>query len=270
MQQGAGQRELLPHPVRVGFDELIGLVVELEQAEESTRALARDRGVDLVQARHERQKLAARELRVQIGRLREIADTTLDLARLVEHVEAGDVCGATARPHQARQHADRGRLAGPVGAEETEDLPGTDLESDVASGDEFAVALAQADGLDNRRGGRGHGRQQLSRAVCRTRGSDWRNSPPPGNDDWEALRGSGAQGLRGSRAQGLRGSGAQGTLAASGSSVSAAMTSASRMAPNSAQASSHCRRPLRSRDIHAAQPHESGHPRGSALSYASR
>jgi hypothetical protein len=59
-------------------------------------------------------------------------------------------CGPPAgRLQEGGQHVDRGRLAGPVGPEEAEDLPPADVEVDAAHGGEVAVLLHEALDLDD-------------------------------------------------------------------------------------------------------------------------
>ena len=70
------------------------------------------------------------------------------------HVEAGDGGAAAGRLDQRAEHRDGGRLAGPVWAQEAEDLAGRDLEVDPAHGLDLAVALGEAAHGDGRRGGR--------------------------------------------------------------------------------------------------------------------
>ena len=64
--------------------------------------------------------------------LRHVADPTADLLRLLEKVDAGDGRLPTRRDEEGREHPQRGRLAGAVGSEEAEDLPGSDVEVDAA------------------------------------------------------------------------------------------------------------------------------------------
>src|SRR2546426_6079605 len=53
---------------------------------------------------------------------------------LARNVEAGHAGAAAGRRDRRREHADRGRLARPVGAEEAEHFPGGHLESDALHG----------------------------------------------------------------------------------------------------------------------------------------
>jgi hypothetical protein len=59
---------------------------------------------------------------------------------------------------EAGEHPDGGRLAGPVGAEEADDLAGTDLEGDPPHGLVVAVGLHEVGDADQ-------GRRSVRRAA---------------------------------------------------------------------------------------------------------
>src|SRR5689334_2873781 len=61
---------------------------------------------------------------------------------------AGDAGLAAGRRQQARQHPDRRRLAGAVGADKTEDVTGRDVERDPVDGDEAAEPPGEIVDLD--------------------------------------------------------------------------------------------------------------------------
>ena len=84
-----------------------------------------------------------------------------DLAGRVGELAVGpavDGGGAGGRGDQAEQHAQGGRLAGAVGAEEAGDRPLVDLEVEVVDGEHVAEALGEPVHAD-----RGHGVSFLSR-----------------------------------------------------------------------------------------------------------
>ena len=70
-------------------------------------------------------------LRIDGRRLGKIANPLLHLERLIEDVEAGDLCGSCRGRHEAGQHAHRRGLARSVGAEESYDLAFGDLKRDL-------------------------------------------------------------------------------------------------------------------------------------------
>ena len=59
--------------------------------------------------------------------------------RLAAQVGAGDGRLAGGRREERREHPERGGLAGPVRAEEAEDLAGADVEVDAADGFDVAA-----------------------------------------------------------------------------------------------------------------------------------
>jgi hypothetical protein len=87
------------------------------------------------------------------GRLLELdADPLAQAAGAVGGVEPEDAGAAAVRAAQPLQDLDRRGLAGPVGAEDAEDLPPLDLEADPGERDLLAVALGEVPGLDDRHG----------------------------------------------------------------------------------------------------------------------
>src|SRR5262249_24561541 len=63
-------------------------------------------------------------------------------------VEPEDLDRPGGGPRDAEHHVDRGRLAGPVGAEEGHDLPGLESEGHTADGVDVAEVLGGPRGLD--------------------------------------------------------------------------------------------------------------------------
>ncbi len=101
------------------------------------------------------QRLAPGEVGVQAQLTGQVAAARLDRQRLAAAVPAEDEGAPGRRPDQVQQHADGGRLAGAVGAEEAEHLARPDLQVEVddAAAAPPAVALGQPLGDDGRRGG---------------------------------------------------------------------------------------------------------------------
>src|SRR5690606_21171503 len=69
--------------------------------------------------------------------------------RLAGQAEAGAPPLPARRPQEAAQHLEGGRLAGPVRAEQPEDLPARDGEADVVARREVADALGEPARLDD-------------------------------------------------------------------------------------------------------------------------
>ena len=89
------------------------------------------------------------EIVVEADRIGQIADTALDRERLARRIEAEHAHLALRDVGQAEHHQDRRRLAGAVGAEQTENLAAPDVERDVIDGDRGPVGLGEAFGLDD-------------------------------------------------------------------------------------------------------------------------
>src|ERR1019366_5584366 len=75
--------------------------------------------------------------------LAHVADVGLDLLRLGPNVKSRHRSGAARRRQNPSQHADRGRLARAIRAEEAENLALLHFEADTVYGDEAAEALLQ-------------------------------------------------------------------------------------------------------------------------------
>ena len=88
--------------------------------------------------------------------LGDIADPPPDLARVRTKVDAGDGRRTGGRTEQGGEHAQRRGLARTVGSEQTDDLPGADLEVDALHGSDGAglglERAGQAVRLDHRVG----------------------------------------------------------------------------------------------------------------------
>ena len=87
-----------------------------------------------MQSRLKANELATGHQRVERRLLERDADRLADLARLGDDVVAGDLRGAARGAQERGEHADRGRLAGAVRAEEGVDLALGDVEVDAAHG----------------------------------------------------------------------------------------------------------------------------------------
>src|SRR5262249_43199348 len=96
------------------------------------RMRRRRRMWDPVEARHEFQILAYREILVEAEALGHVADVAFDLVRLRADVIAQAGAAALIGCEQPAQHADGRRLARPVGAEKAVDLPALHPHREVA------------------------------------------------------------------------------------------------------------------------------------------
>ena len=99
-------------------------------------ALANLRVGEVVDAAVQLDVLGDRQVLVQGEPLAHVADVALDDLALGEDVAADDARLPAARRQQPGQHPDRRRLAGAVGAEESEDFAFAHVERDAIDGDE--------------------------------------------------------------------------------------------------------------------------------------
>ena len=128
------------HPARVGARRAVGGRLEVERREHLRGARL---GIGLVHAVEPalEDELAAPGLgRIGRAALRDIADPLADRLGLAAQVGAGHGRLARRGRQQRGEHAQRGGLAGPVRAEEAEDLAGADVEVDTADGFHFGLA----------------------------------------------------------------------------------------------------------------------------------
>ena len=96
------------------------------------------------------QRVAPGEVRIQTQLTGQVAAARLDRQGVAAAVQPEDERAAFRGPDEVQQHADGGRLAGPVGAEEAEDLARPDLEVEPDDAAALAVALGQLLGEDRR------------------------------------------------------------------------------------------------------------------------
>ena len=118
-------------------------------ANSSRHAVARLAAGDAVDAGEEAEVLLDGQVRVQREGLRHVAGLVLDALALRADVAAGDQRAAAGRLQQPAQHLDRRGLAGPVRAEEAEDLTALDAQRELVDGAHLAEATGQAVGDDD-------------------------------------------------------------------------------------------------------------------------
>jgi hypothetical protein len=151
VQQGRGEVQAALHAARVGLDAAVDRLVQADQLGHLADLLGQDRAAQPVQASLQAEQLPAGLLGVEAGLLEGHADQPAHLGRLTHHVVPEDRARAAGGLQQGGEHADDGRLAGPVGAEEPVDLGLVDVEADAADGLDVAEAAHEIKGLD--RGG---------------------------------------------------------------------------------------------------------------------
>src|SRR4051794_5312338 len=105
------------------------------------------RPLEPVQAAHggdEAEEAVGRHVAVERRALRQVADLTLGLDRPLDDVVTHDRRGAAGRRDEAGQHPHRGRLPGPVRAQEAQHLAANEAEADVLHGVDRAEPLREA------------------------------------------------------------------------------------------------------------------------------
>ena len=132
---------------------VVGAVGERHEAEQLVRAPGRLGPRDVEVAREDQEVLAHGQLEVERGVLGDDAEVALQLPRPDVGVDAQHLQLAGVARRQARQHPHRGRLAGPVRAEEAEAVARLDAEVDAVDRGDLSVGLGQAP-REHRGGGR--------------------------------------------------------------------------------------------------------------------
>jgi hypothetical protein len=126
LRQRDRDAHLLPHPLRVDADALVGrrrvqphLVQEVEELQARVVGVPRQRAEVL-------QVLETGEIPVEHHRLGDVGQVLLGLEGMLRHVDAVDACRAGRWLHEVEEEIDGRRLARAVGAEEAEDVSGKD------------------------------------------------------------------------------------------------------------------------------------------------
>ncbi|MNK90611.1 hypothetical protein D3C87_1106720 [compost metagenome] len=149
VQQARRQRQPLLPSAGQRAGQLRGARLQAEVFQRAVHGLAAvGHGVD---AGHELEVLADRQV-FPVGKaLCHIADVALDLGGLLQDVEAQAGARARVRRQQPAHHADGGGLAAAVGAEEAEDLAARHLHGQVVDHVLVAEALVQPLDVDRQR-----------------------------------------------------------------------------------------------------------------------
>jgi hypothetical protein len=122
--QGGREVEAPSHAARVRLDDSVGGLGEVEALEQLGGAPLRLTLRQVVKAPDHDEVLGAGQVLVDRRKLAGEADARAQLGALLDHVHPGDLRAAAIRPQQGREDAHRGRLSGPVRAEEAEHRPG--------------------------------------------------------------------------------------------------------------------------------------------------
>jgi hypothetical protein len=146
--QAGRQVESPAHPARIGADEPVGGIGEVEGGKELPRADTRLPSAEVVELADHLEVLEAGQVLVHGGVLAGEPDVLAHLGGIADHVEAGNPRGAIVGQQQGRQDANGRRLTGPVRAEQPEDAARLDVKVHTAKRVDVAVALTQPGGLD--------------------------------------------------------------------------------------------------------------------------
>jgi hypothetical protein len=157
VDQGLGDAQTLLHAAREGADAGLD-AAQAGEVEQGGDARLEGLRLEAEQAAGEAQELGRRHPGVKARHVGQESDKRPDLVGRALHVVAEHRGAARAGPGEATEDAQRGGLAGSVGAEKAEDRAGRHGQIDAVQGGVTAVALGQAAQLDgHRRRCLGHG-----------------------------------------------------------------------------------------------------------------
>ncbi len=139
----------LPHPFRIGAYPLIRLFGQVDLLQKPVDPRPGEDIGDPVEAGNEAKVLPRIHVLVETDVLRQVTDDFLDLQRVARRIVPADPDRPRGRFGETQEHQHRRRLPGPVGPQETENLPFGDIEAQVVHGRLSAVALGQLFDLDD-------------------------------------------------------------------------------------------------------------------------
>ena len=171
MDDGGGKGELFLHAVGEIGDEFLWLVGEVHEVEELVGALVGGIAFEAVHASDEAKIFRRSEAAEEGEAFGKDADLTFDVEGVGGEVDAEEVDAAGGGSKEAGEHLDGGGFAGTVGAEESKELTGGDVEGDIVDsgeGPEAAGEVAEGDC------GRVHWSTgyRVQRAACRVQGTE--------------------------------------------------------------------------------------------------
>ncbi len=147
-QQRRGDPQPLAHPMRVATHLVLGTGSQLYDREHLVDA----RGCAVaVEPGQQLEVLASGQVRVEPRCLHEPGDALQRPRAHTQRVMPEQLHRALARHDQAERHAQRRRLARPVGPQEPVHVSRTDVQVDVIDREHVLVALHQSSGADRRR-----------------------------------------------------------------------------------------------------------------------
>ena len=143
-QQRGGEPEALAHPEGELAHPPAGGAGEIDEVEDFVDPI----GGHLPGQRLDPQVVAGRAARVGAGGFQHRADPVERVGQLPVRATA-DRGGAFGRLHQTQEHSQRGGLARPVGAEETDHRAGVDLEAEMVDGGQCSETFGEVVDFDH-------------------------------------------------------------------------------------------------------------------------
>jgi hypothetical protein len=137
-----GEVEAPAHPARVGAHQPPACIAELELVQQLARPLARFAAAEVVEAPDHLEVLEAGQVVVDRCVLAGEPDALANLARMAEHVDAGDARRALVGLEERGEDPHRRRLPGAIWPEQPEHDPPLHAEVDAVERDDLAVPLA--------------------------------------------------------------------------------------------------------------------------------
>ena len=135
MQETPRDVQTLLHAAGVALGPLVLAPLQPHELQQLLDSLLLETGWNAVQLREVAQVVVAGQPLVDAALAAEdVANPLANLARILDDVSAEHPCRARGRNQQRDQHLDRRRLAGPVRAEQAEELPRLDREAHPANG----------------------------------------------------------------------------------------------------------------------------------------
>ncbi len=148
MKHGAAERQALLPAARKRRHQRILAAGETRHVDGKAHPLGKLFPGHAIDAAEELEILLDREIAIERELLRHVADVLAHAFRIAGDIDAGDDGAASARPQQAAEDADDGRLPRAIGTEEAHDFALGDLEAHMVDGDEIAEPLDQLIGHD--------------------------------------------------------------------------------------------------------------------------
>ena len=150
MHQPAGELQPTPHSSRVVLDDPRLPVGQIHQREHPGDPLLAEPHRHVVEHAVELQVLVAGQRVIGAGILEHDPDGIPNLTRLPHQVETVHPGGAAGGAEKRGEHEQRGRLAGAVRAQKTEELAFRNFEREIVHGGQIAESLGQVLELDDR------------------------------------------------------------------------------------------------------------------------